>query len=274
MSVDQAAGNRIAIIGMAGRFPGAADVEQLWGNLVGGVESLTELTDEQLRGNGAPRAQMNDPNYVRLRPMLADMEYFDAKYFGYSTREAEVVDPQQRIFLEVCHTALQQAGYDPARYQGSIGVYGGSGPNRYNYENIYSNVKVRRAVGDMAVEINNNQDYLAARVAYALGLTGPAVSIATACSTSLVAVHLAYRALATGECAMAIAGGVNVMLPYYRGQRWAENSIYTRDGQSGRSTRPPAAPTSATARAPSCSSGTRTRSRTATTSWPSSSARR
>ncbi|MEU7748185.1 SDR family NAD(P)-dependent oxidoreductase [Nonomuraea sp. NPDC049158] len=230
MSVDQAAGNRIAIIGMAGRFPGAADVEQLWGNLVGGVESLTELTDEQLRANGAPRAQMNDPNYVRLRPMLADMEYFDAKYFGYSTREAEVVDPQQRIFLEVCHTALQQAGYDPARYQGSIGVYGGSGPNRYNYENIYSNAKVRRAVGDMAVEINNNQDYLAARVAYALGLTGPAVSIATACSTSLVAVHLAYRALATGECAMAIAGGVNVMLPYYRGQRWAENSIYTRDG--------------------------------------------
>ncbi|HUR02887.1 MAG TPA: SDR family NAD(P)-dependent oxidoreductase [Nonomuraea sp.] len=230
MSVDQAAGNRIAIIGMAGRFPGAADVEQLWGNLVGGVESLTELTDEQLRASGAPQAHLDDPNYVRLRPMLADMEYFDAKYFGYSAREAEVVDPQQRIFLEVCHTALQQAGYDPARYQDKIGVYGGSAPNRYSYENVYSNSKVRRAVGDMAVEINNNQDYLAARVAYALGLTGPAVSIATACSTSLVAVHLAYRALLTGECGMAVAGGVNVMLPYNRGQRWAANSIYTRDG--------------------------------------------
>ncbi|MEV4112089.1 SDR family NAD(P)-dependent oxidoreductase [Nonomuraea sp. NPDC049695] len=229
MTTDRTPGNRIAVIGMAVRLPGADDLEQLWANLLAGVESLTELTDEQLRAAHVPEKLIQSPDYIRLRPMLADMEYFDAKYFGYHAREAEIADPQQRLFLEVCGTAMQQAGYG-AGHTGPVGVYGGSGPNRYSYENVYDNQKVCDAVGDVAVEINNNQDYLATRVAYALGLTGPAVSIATACSTSLVAVHLACRALAGGECDMAIAGGVNIHLPYNRGQIWEPNSIYAKDG--------------------------------------------
>jgi acyl transferase domain-containing protein/acyl carrier protein len=222
--------SRIAIIGMAGRFPGASDVDALWRNLVDGVESLTLLTEEQLREGGELEERIADPRYVRLTPLLDDMEGFDAKFFGYHAREAEIADPQQRIFLEVCATALQHAGYDTARYPGPVGIYCGSAPNRYHYENVYRNKRVRAAVGDMAIEINNNQDYLATRVAYALGLTGPAVSIATACSTAMVAVHLAYRALLTGECTMAVAGGVNIMLPYYEGHLWAENGIYSPDG--------------------------------------------
>jgi acyl transferase domain-containing protein/acyl carrier protein len=220
----------VAIIGMAGRFPGADDIDALWTNLVNGVESLTRLTDEQLREQGVPEALIADPRYVRLRPLLADMEGFDSRFFGYHAREAEIADPQHRVFLEVCSTALQHAGYDTTRYGGRVGVFGGSGPNRYNYENVYHNKRVRAAVGDLAIEINNNQDYLAARVAYAFALTGPAISVATACSTSLVAVHMAYRALTTGECTMAIAGGVNIALPYHRGQLATEDSIYSPDG--------------------------------------------
>jgi acyl transferase domain-containing protein len=225
-----AADNRVAIIGMAGRFPGARDIDQLWENLVNGVESLTALTDEQLASAGESQSVISDPDYIRLRPLIGDMEYFDAKYFGYSTREAQIADPQQRIFLEICETALQHAGYHGASYPGPVGVYGGSAAPTYYYTNVYENSTVRAAVGSLTVDINNHHDYLATRVAFELGLTGPAVSMATACSTSLVAVHLAVRALLSGECTMALAGGVNIMLPFYAGQRWTEGGIHARDG--------------------------------------------
>jgi acyl transferase domain-containing protein/acyl carrier protein len=222
--------HRIAIVGMAARVPGAANTESFWANLVGGVESFTVLDDERLLADGVSQAHLDEPNYVRLAPLLDDVEGFDARLFGYHAREAQIADPQQRIFLEVSHAALQHAGYDPARYPGSVGVFGGSAPNRYSDAYVYENSKVWPVVGQAAIEFNNAQDYLAARVAYALGLTGPAVSIATACSTSLVAVHLACQSLINGECAMAIAGGVNVRLPYYRGHLWADSSMYSRDG--------------------------------------------
>lgn len=222
--------NRIAIIGMAARVPGARDVDEFWSNLVNGVESLTELSDEVLRAAGVSEEQIADPRYVRLVPLMGDMEGFDAAYFKLSPREAEISDPQQRIFLEICNTAIQHAGYDVTRYTGRAGVFGGSSPNRYATSNVYSNTQTTRAASEISIEVSNQIDYLATRVAYTLGLTGPAVSVATACSTSLVAVHLAIRSLLAGECDMALAGGVSVELPYYVGRRWTENSIYSRDG--------------------------------------------
>lgn len=220
----------IAIVGMAGRFPGAADVDQFWSNLVAGVESLTELQPEQLLAAGLSRSTIDNPDYVRLKPLLDDIEGFDARYFGYHPREAQIADPQQRIFLEVCNTALQHAGYDPTRYPGAIGVFGGGAPNGYSEYYVYEDDSIRAAVGDIAIEINNASDYIATRVAYALGLTGPAVSVETACSTALVAVHLACKSLAAGECSMALAGAVNIRVPHHRGHMWTENSIYSRDG--------------------------------------------
>src|SRR5260221_1807336 len=121
----------MAIIGMAGRFPGAADIDEFWRNLVDGVESLTELETDRLRADGLAESRIADPNHVRLVPLMDDIEGFDAKYFGYHAREAQVADPQQRIFVEVCHTALEHAGYDPRRYDGGIGVYGGRAPECY-----------------------------------------------------------------------------------------------------------------------------------------------
>jgi acyl transferase domain-containing protein/acyl carrier protein len=220
----------MAIVGMAGRFPGAANIDEFWRNLINGVESLTELDTGLMREAGISESKIADPNHVRLVPLMDDIEGFDARYFGYHAREAQVADPQQRIFLEVCHTALEHAGYDPRRYDGRIGVYGGGAPNSYGDQYAYSSQKVRAVVGDLGIEINNASDYVATRVAFALGLTGPAVSVTTACSTALVAVHLAGQALAGGECTMAIAGAVNVRTPYYKGHIWAEDSIYSRDG--------------------------------------------
>lgn len=229
MSVEEV-DNRIAIVGMAARVPGAADTDEFWANLAAGVESLTLLTDAQLRSEDVSEELIADPAYVRLVPLVDGMADFDARFFGLSSREADVLDPQHRMFLEVCGTALQHAGYDVARYPGVIGVFGGSGPNQYANQNVYFNRRVRAAFGDIAIEVSNQVDYLATRVAHTLGLNGPAVSVQTACSTSLVAVHLAAQALADGECTMAVAGGVNISLPYHQGTKWTENSIYSADG--------------------------------------------
>ncbi|WP_329383939.1 type I polyketide synthase [Streptomyces sp. NBC_01716] len=221
---------RFAVIGMAGRFPGAPDIDRLWGNLLDGVESLTELTEEQLRGSNVPEKRIANPRYVRLRPLMDDHEGFDAPYFRYLSREADIADPQHRILLEVSNSALENAGYDPRRYSGTVGVFAGSSPDRYLFSNVYENDAVRAAVGTMAIEVGNAPDYLATRVAYSLGLDGPAISLYTACSTSLVAIHSACQSLASGECDMALAGGVSLQFPYFTGQEWAEDSIYTRDG--------------------------------------------
>jgi acyl transferase domain-containing protein len=222
--------NRVAIIGMSARVPGAASIDQFWKNLVEGLESLTYITDEQLRLNGLSERRNSDPNLVRLAPLMDQMEYFDAKLFGYSARDAEIACPQHRLFLELCHTAIQHAGFDPSRHSGSIGVFGGSAPNNYDEQNLYANRRIKSAVGNIAIEINSKLDYFATRVAYNLGLTGPAVTVETACSTSLVAIHMAYRSLLAGECQMALAGGVNVTLPYHAGHVWTDGSMYSRDG--------------------------------------------
>lgn len=219
--------DEIAVVGMALRFPGAEDPEMFWGNLVAGRESLVEITTEELVAAGVPAREYEDPDYVRLRPLIADPDLFDAELFGLTPREAEILNPQHRLFLEACDAALQRAGVDPARTP-DIGVFGGGSPNRY-VDNVYLN-DLSRYVGDMAIEISNQPDYLATRVSHVLGLGGPSVTVQTACSTALVAVHQARHALQAGECDAALAGGVSIELPYRTGTLWSPHGIHSRDG--------------------------------------------
>ncbi len=220
----------IAIIGMAGRVPGAQDVDELWTNLAGGVESITFFDDDELLAAGVEPEELADPNYVRASPVLEGMEDFDAGFFGFTPKEADIRDPQQRVFLECCHTALERAGHDPARYDGDIGVFAGVFTNRYAWLNVRKNPPVYSAVGPLAVEISNHADYLCTLVSYKLNLRGPSLTVATACSTSLVAIHLACQALRNGECDMALAGGVEIELPAGWGYMFAEGGIFSRDG--------------------------------------------
>ncbi|WP_424535749.1 SDR family NAD(P)-dependent oxidoreductase [Sphaerisporangium viridialbum] len=222
--------DHIAIIGLAGRFPGARDVREYWRNLTEGVESITFLSDEELRERGLPDWQLGEDAYVKAAPMIEDMEGFDARFFGFTPLEAQIRDPQGRLFLETCHSALEDAGCVLSRYDGAVGVYGGGANDFYGENYVKRNRAVRRAAGGMSIAVSNHPDYLATAVAYRLGLQGPAVNVQTACSTSLVAVHLACQALRLGECDMALAGGVEVELPYGEGYWWLEGGIMSRDG--------------------------------------------
>lgn len=219
----------IAIVGMGTRVPGAGSIDRFWENLVEGTESVTAFDDDQLRAAGIKDSYLRDPNYVKAVPVIDDVESFDATFFGIGPREAQVLDPQHRVFLEVCATALQHAGHDPGTFSGRIGVYAGAKENIYLKENVQANAAIMRAVGDLVVHISNNTDYLSSGVAYRLNLTGPAVSVVTACSTSLVAVHLACRALRAGECEMALAGGVEIILPVVHGYLYNEGGILAPD---------------------------------------------
>lgn len=214
---------------MALRFPGAASQSAFWTNLVAGVESLTLLDDETLLGNGAEHSDLRDPDYVRLRPTIGDVERFDPAYFGITAREAELLNPQHRLFMEICDEVLQRAGLDPARDPARVGVYGGASPNRYA-DRAYSRPDLVETVGEMAIEISNQPDYLATHVSHLLGLDGPSVNVQTACSTALVAIHLARTAILNGECDVALAGGVSVDDSHDSGVRWTPNSIFARDG--------------------------------------------
>ena len=200
--------NHLAIIGMAGRFPGAGDVETLWANLADGQEGITVLSEDELRASGVSPALLAQPNYVRAKGVLADADLFDAGFFGFSPREAEIMDPQHRVFLECAWQALESAGCDPTSFTGRIGVFAGSSLNSYLLFNLLANRRVVDAIGTYQTLIANDKDFLATRVAYKLDLTGPAITVQTACSTSLTAVHLAAQSLLNGECDLALAGGV------------------------------------------------------------------
>ncbi|MBE9178533.1 SDR family NAD(P)-dependent oxidoreductase [Oculatella sp. LEGE 06141] len=215
----------IAIVGMAGRFPGAATLEDFWRNLRDGVESISWLTDEELIAAGVAPDTFNHPHYVKAASRLEKIEWFDATFFGISPREAEIMDPQHRLFLECAWEALEGAGYVP---QGAIGVYAGANMNSYLI-NLYSNQDLIAALGEQ-ITFGNSKDFLPTRISYKFNLKGPSLNIQTACSTSLVAVHVACQSLLNYECDMALAGGVSIKMPQNQGYPYRADDIFSPDG--------------------------------------------
>ncbi len=222
---------RVAIIGMVIRCPGAKNVDEFWSNLKNGVESISFFTEGELRKAGISEAVLRLPTFIRAGAPLEGLDLFDAGFFNYSAREAEFIDPQQRVFLEFAVEALETAGVDPARYPGSIGVFAGEGQTLYGYQ-ILANRSVIGVERQMAV-IGNDKDYLSTRTSYKLGLRGPSFTLQCACSTSTVALHLATRSLLSHECDLALAGGVSVSwLRGKGGYHFVEGGILSRDGHT------------------------------------------
>ncbi|MEW2619318.1 SDR family NAD(P)-dependent oxidoreductase [Streptomyces sp. NPDC048106] len=220
----------IAVIGLSVRAPDAADADEFWRNLLAGRNSIHRLSEEQLLAAGEDPELIKDPHYIPARPLLDDVGGFDNTFFGISARESELRNPQHRLFLELCSTALQHAGYEPSRYDGEIGVYGGCASDTYVDDHIRADPELLAQVGDMVALVSNNIDYLATYASYRLGLDGPSINVRTACSTSLVATHLACQALRLGDCDIALAGGVEIETPYGRGYRHVAGGIDSADG--------------------------------------------
>ncbi len=219
----------IAITGMAGRFPGARNISEFWQNLRSSIESITFFSDEELKAADVDPALLKDPNYVKAGAVLDNVEMFDAGFFGYTPREAAIMDPQHRFFLECAWEALEDSGVCPDNYAGPIGVYAGVSMNSYLLFNLYASDAIDSVRGLQTV-IGNNHDFLTTRVSYKLDLKGPSLDVQTSCSTSLVAVHLACQSLLNGECDMALAGGVSIVLPQNTGYLYQEQGIYSPDG--------------------------------------------
>lgn len=198
-------GLEVAIIGMAGRFPGAKNIDEFWYNLKHGVESIHVFSDGELRQSGVNEALISHPQYVKAGGKLEGVDLFDAAFFGFNPKEAEMLDPQHRLFLECAWEALEHAGYDSENTLGTVGVYAGTGMNGYLF-NLYTNATIRNSVNPYQLFLASDKDFLTTRVSYKLNLEGPSVDIQTACSTSLVAVHIACQSLLSGECKMALAG--------------------------------------------------------------------
>ncbi|MBE2275282.1 MAG: SDR family NAD(P)-dependent oxidoreductase [Rhodobacteraceae bacterium] len=221
----------IAIVGMAAHLPGAPDVAQYWQNLRRGVESMRVLSGDELLANGESPARMRRANYVPAAAMLDGFKEFDADFFGFSPKEAAILDPQHRNFLEVAWEALEDAGHPPEKFPGAIGVYAGCGMGSYFYFNLCSNRDLVEQTGMFLLRhTGNDKDFLATRVSNIFDLKGPSINVQTACSTSLVAVHFAAQALLSGECDMALAGGVTIELPHGRGYLFEEGEILSPDG--------------------------------------------
>ena len=224
-----AAVESIAVIGLTGRFPGARNVEQFWKNLVDGVETITRFSDQELNAAGVDPVLAKLPGFVNAGSVLTDVEQFDAVFFGYSARDAESIDPQQRLFLECAWECLETAGYDSETYPGLIGVFGGSDMSSYLYQ-VYAHLDpLASGYGGMVV-IGNDKDYLTTQVSYKLNLKGPSIAVQTSCSTSLVAVCLACQNLWGYGCDMALAGGVSVAVPQKKGYFYMPGGILSPDG--------------------------------------------
>ncbi len=221
----------IAIVGMAGRFPGASNIDQFWEMVRDGKEGISFFSAEELIEVGIAPKLVNNPSYVRARGILPEIDRFDARFFGYSRRDAEIMDPQQRFFLECCWEALENAGYPPGSESESIGVFAGSvSGNTYLLQNLIGNSELRENIGDYGLHIANDKDGLTTRVAYKLNLRGPAVTIQTACSTSLVAVATACQSLTDYQCDLAIAGGVAITTPQKVGYLYTPGLVVSPDG--------------------------------------------
>jgi len=222
----------IAIVGMAAQLPGAANVDVYWQNLRQGLSAIKPLNKDELEAAGESAERIADPNYVPFAARLEGFDEFDAEFFGFSPKDAAIMDPQHRKFLEVAWHALENAGHVPESFGGPIGAFGGCGMGSYFYFNICSNRDLVDDVGMFLLRhTGNDKDFLTTRLSHAFDLKGPSLGVQTACSTSLVATHLACQALISGECDMALAGGVTIELPHGRGYLYADGEILSPDGQ-------------------------------------------
>jgi amino acid adenylation domain-containing protein len=220
----------VAIVGMAGRFPGAKGVEELWRNVAGGREGITFFTAEELLAAGVDPATVENPNYVRAKGILGDVDLFDAAFFGLNPREVELMDPQHRLFLECSWEALEHAGWDSERFPGLVGVYAGLSMNTYMIMNLLPHMELVASVDTLQASLGNDKDPMTSRVSYKLNLKGPSVTVQTASSTSLSAVHQACVSLLQHDCDMALAGGVSIHLPETSGYLYQEGGTTARDG--------------------------------------------
>ena len=223
--------NDIAIVGMALRVPGADSPTEFWDNLREGRESIVDYDEETILASGESKETLRNPSYVKRGGALRDMKLFDRDFFGFSPKEAAILDPQHRHFMELCWEALEDAGHTPKRFDGQIGLFGGCGMGSYFYFNVCSNQDLVDSVGMFLLRhTGNDKDFLATRASYVLDLKGPSINVQTACSTSLVATHLACQSLLTGECDMALAGGVTIMFPTEAGYVFKDGEILSPDG--------------------------------------------
>ena len=223
-------GSEIAIVGLACRFPGARTADEFWRRLRDGTELITLLSDEEIEPSLVDPASTAEPNYVKAASMIDDVELFDASFFGITPREAEVMDPQHRIFLECAWGALENAGYNPETFKGKIGLYAGARTNTYLF-NIFTNRDHLSSLGAFEIGLGNDLAFLPTRVSYKLNLRGPSYAVHTACSTSLVAVHLACQSLLIDECQMALAGGIAINIPQKTGYLYQHGGIVSPNGQ-------------------------------------------
>ncbi|HET8589575.1 MAG TPA: type I polyketide synthase, partial [Nakamurella sp.] len=219
----------VAIVGMRARVPGADDLDTMWQNFAGGVESITTLRPEEMQAAGVPEAVIALPGYVDAAPLLGEVDKFDAAFFGFSARDAALTDPQHRLFLETAWEALEDAGYDPGTYPGAIGVFGGCEMSTYLYQ-LSQHPDALGYVDGMQLMVTNDKDHLCTQVSYRLDLRGPSVVVQSTCSTSLVAVALACESLRSGRSDMALAGGVTVRVPQRGGYLYVAGSILSPDG--------------------------------------------
>jgi phthiocerol/phenolphthiocerol synthesis type-I polyketide synthase E len=228
--------NAIAVVGMAGRFPGANNVAAFWDNLRRGEESIVTLSEQELRAAGISDDVLANPAYVRRAPMVDGVDEFDAEFFGFPPQFARMLDPQHRLFLQCAGHAFEDAGCDPAQFDGSIGVYGTSSPSGYLLHNLLSHHGQNAAMAQglnfeqFNLFLQNDKDFLATRVSHQFDLRGPSITVQTACSSSLVAVHLACQSLLSGECDMALAGGVSLSIPHHVGYWTSPGSMVSAVG--------------------------------------------
>lgn len=222
--------NDIAIIAMSGRFPGADSVEAFWNNLKSGIESVSFFNYEQLKTMGIDEHLLDNPKFVAADAVLNDIDLFDARFFNMSPREAEITDPQHRLFLESAWELMERAGYAPQKYHGRVGVYAGSALSGYMMRNLKSNTGLIEQVGTFKTMLANDKDFLSTKVSYQMGFTGPSINVNTLCSSSAVAIHLACEALLNYQCDIAMAGGVSIQVTRNESFFYQEGKIGSPDG--------------------------------------------
>lgn len=222
--------SKVAIIGIACRFPGAHTKEEFWENLKNGVESISDFSDQVLKENGIPATLINNKNYIKRSGVIDGVDLFDADFFNITPREAQIIDPQHRLFMECAWEALEDAGIDLDRTEDITGIYAGCGHNAYFTDNLSGDEELRKKIGDFNLMIGNSMDFLSSRIGYKLNLKGPMANVQTACSTSMTSIHMACTGLLHGDCDIAMAGGVSLG-SLQKGYLFREGMIMSSNGQ-------------------------------------------